>query len=133
MSTLLTLCFIAIFMTMTKRQFSHLQAMGIELWQLKNSEKKNSTDTFAYISIELSALVDTTIFTDILNCLGLSLGEVSCDNNTLSMGLLTWQFSEQTNISLTKYHLVTPSINILKNSPLLKKALWQKLQENSII
>jgi len=133
MSTLLTLCFIALFMTMTKRQFSHLQTMGIELWQLKKSEKENSTDTINYISIELTTLVETTIFTDILNCLGLSLGEVSCDNDILSIGLLTWQFSEKTNISLTKHHLVTPSVNILKNSPLLKKALWQKLQENSII
>ncbi|TWX51705.1 DNA polymerase III subunit psi [Colwellia hornerae] len=120
-------------MTITKRQFSHLQAMGIELWQLKNSDKKHNNDGHHYLNIELSALVDTHIFTDILHCLGCSVGEVNCDNNALSIGLLTWQFSEQTDISLTKHHLVTPSINVLKNSPLLKQALWQKLQENSII
>jgi DNA polymerase III psi subunit len=116
-------------MTMTKRQFSHLQAMGIELWQLKNSDKTNNSDHPLYLDIELATLVDTHIFTDILHSLGCSIGEVSCNNNALSIGLLTWQFSEQTDISLTRHHLVTPSINVLKNSPLLKQTLWQKLQE----
>lgn len=116
-------------MTITKRQFTHLQAMGIELWQLKNTTNEISTSD--YLDIDFSALIKTNIFTDIIQCLGLSIGEVSYENKTLSLGLLTWQFSEQAEISLSKQHLVTPLITVLQNSELLKKLLWQKLQEHS--
>jgi DNA polymerase III psi subunit len=36
-------------------------------------------------------------------------------------------------MSLTQQHLITPSLNVLENSLELKKALWQKLQDHSII
>jgi DNA polymerase III psi subunit len=120
-------------MTITKRQFSHLQAMGVELWQLKENTNDKSDDVTDYINIELSALFKANLFTDILKCLGSSIGEVSCDNNTLSLGLLTWTFSKKNDISLTQNHLITPTINVLKSSPLLKKNLWLKLQEHSIL
>jgi len=117
-------------MTITKRQFTQLQAMGIELWQLKNT--KTEIATSVYLDIDFSTVIKTTIFTDIINSLGLSIGEVSYENKTLSLGLLTWQFSEQAEISLTKSHLITPEIIVLINSPSLKRSLWQKLQEHSI-
>jgi len=120
-------------MTITKRQFSHLQAMGIELWQLKNTADDNKTTTVAEFEIALPALIETRLFLDILHSLGLSIGEVICQNNSLSLGLFTWQFSEQADISFTHQHLVTPSIDVLQDSPKLKQTLWQTLQEHSLI
>jgi DNA polymerase III psi subunit len=118
-------------MTITKRQFTQLQAMGIDLWQLKDTENKIKSDTSYLLEIELSLVIKTTIFTDILNCLGLSVGEVTYDDKTLSLGLLSWQFSKKAEISFEKNHLITPEIAVLKNSVTLKQALWQKLQEHS--
>jgi DNA polymerase III psi subunit len=117
-------------MTITKRQFTQLQAMGIELWQLKNTTTEVTTSDF--LEIDFSAVIKTNIFTDIINSLDISIGEVNYENRSLSLGLLTWQFSEKDEISLTKTHLITPEINVLINSPLLKKSLWQKLQEHSL-
>lgn len=120
-------------MTITKRQFTQLQAMGIELWQLKNTIEDISTTTVDYLEIELSSISESRIFNDIINSLGLSVGEVSCENNSLSLGLFTWQFSQQEEVSFTQQHLVTPAIEILKKSPKLKQTLWQTLQEHSLI
>jgi DNA polymerase III psi subunit len=119
-------------MTISKRQFSHLQAMGIELWQLKKSaNNENQNNNVDHLDIELSALIETKIFTDILKSLDLSIGEVTCANNILSLGLLTWAFSKESDISLTQHHLVTPTFHVLKDSAQLKQALWQKLQEHT--
>lgn len=120
-------------MSITKRQFTQLQDMGIELWQLKDSSEDNNKTTATYLDIELSSLIETRLFNDILSSLGLSIGEVTCDNHSLSLGLFTWQFSEQTEISFTQQHLITPTFDTLKNSPKLKKALWHTLQEHSLI
>jgi len=119
-------------MTITKRQFSQLQAMGIDLWQLKKSGNDVVTDKDKHLAIELNSLVKMPLFIDVIASLELSVGEVSCHDNKLSLGLLTWYFSAQEEISIDEHnHLVTPSLSILKNSPLLKRNLWQKLQELS--
>ncbi|MFB0982234.1 MAG: DNA polymerase III subunit psi [Alteromonadaceae bacterium] len=120
-------------MAITKRQFSQLQAMGIDLWQLKNTAKASIVDNEEYLDIELPSITEKNIFNDIVNSLGLSIGEISSDENSISLGLLSWQFSLKNEISLTHQHLITPSLNVLENSPELKKALWQTLQDHSII
>lgn len=120
-------------MAMTKRQFSQLQAMGIELWQLKNTDKVSVVHNEEYLDIDFSSIRETIIFNDIVKSLGLSIGEISCNENLISLGLLSWKFSIKKDISLTQQHLITPSLNVLDNSPELKKALWQKLQDHLII
>jgi DNA polymerase III psi subunit len=120
-------------MTITKRQFTQLQAMGIDLWQRKKSADESVAVNEDYLDVQLSSMNQTTIFNDIIKSLGLSIGEISCEKNTISLGLLSWQFSDKNEMSLTHQHLITPSINVLENSPELKKALWQKLQDHSII
>jgi DNA polymerase III psi subunit len=120
-------------MAITKRQFSQLQAMGIDLWQLRNNTNESIVSNVEYLDIELSSISAKTIFIDIVKSLGLSIGETSCDENSISLGLLRWQFSIKSDISLTQQHLITPSLNVLENSPELKKALWQKLQDHAII
>jgi DNA polymerase III psi subunit len=120
-------------MAITKRQFSQLQAMGIDLWQLKNTAEECVVHNEEYLDIEFSSVSETAIFNDIVKSLGLSIGEISCEENTISLGLLSWQFSIKKDMSLTQQHLITPSLNVLENSTELKKALWQKLQDHSII
>jgi DNA polymerase III psi subunit len=120
-------------MTITKRQFTQLQAMGIDLWQLRNTADEIVDHNEDHIEIQLSTLTSTTIFSDIIKSLHLSIGEISCEKNTISLGLLSWKFSHKHDISLVQQHLVTPSLAVLENSPKLKKALWQKLQDHSII
>lgn len=120
-------------MAITKRQFSQLQAMGIDLWQLRNTAEECVVNKEKYLDIEFTSISETTIFNDIVKSLGLSIGEVSCKENTISLGLLSWQFSIKNDMSLTQQHLITPSLNVLENSFELKKALWQKLQDHSII
>ena len=120
-------------MTITKRQFTQLQAMGIDLWQRKKPADESIVLNEDYLDVEFSSMNQTSILNDIVKSLGLSIGEISCDENTISLGLLSWQFSDKNDISLTHQHLITPSLNVLKNSPELKKSLWQKLQDHSII
>lgn len=120
-------------MTITKRQFSQLQAMGIGLWQLKKSGNKVITSKESHLDIELNALLEIPLFIDVITSLGLSVGEISCHDNKLSLGLLTWHFSTDDEISMDENnHLVTPALSTLKNSPQLKRTLWQKLQELSL-
>lgn len=118
-------------MTITKRQFTQLQAMGIALWQSKAPVSASSPAEF--LSFNFDELCQTKIFNDIITSLGLSLGEINYQQNALSLGLLTWKFSEQNDILLTKQQLITPSIDVLTNSPQLKKALWLQLQEHITI
>ena len=120
-------------MTITKRQFTQLQAMGIDLWQLKKTADESIADNEDYLDVQLSSMTPKIIFNDIIKSLGLSIGEISCEKKTVSLGLLNWQFSDNNDISLTHQHLITPSLNALENSPELKKALWQELQDHSII
>ncbi len=119
-------------MTITKRQFSQLQAMGIDLWQLKKNGNEVNTATANHLDIELVSLLKIPLFLDVITSLELSVGEISCHDNKLSLGLLTWYFSTNEEILIDEHnHLVTPSLSTLKNSPLLKRTLWQKLQEFS--
>jgi DNA polymerase III psi subunit len=120
-------------MTITKRQFSQLQAMGIDLWQLKNIDNDDSTSKNSYLDVDLEQLIKMPLFMDIISCLGLSTADVSYRDNALSLGLVTWRFSENEEISIDKHNrLVTPALSTLKHSPQLKRTLWQKLQELSI-
>lgn len=120
-------------MNITKRQFSQLQAMGIDLWQLRNINNGGSTSKKNYLDIDLEQLIKMPLFIDIISCLGLSTSDVSCQNNALSLGLVTWRFNENEEISIDKHNrLVTPALSTLKHSPQLKRTLWQKLQELSI-
>ncbi|NQZ22852.1 MAG: DNA polymerase III subunit psi [Colwellia sp.] len=119
-------------MTITKRQFSQLQAMGIDLWQLKKTGNDVITDKANHLDIELVSLLKTPLFLDVITSLELSVGEITCHDNKLSLGLLTWYFSANEEIAIDQHnHLVTPSLSTLKNSPQLKRTLWQKLQELS--
>jgi len=119
-------------MAITQRQFSQLQAMGIKLWQLRETGNEQQISEANFLDIKLNTLLEVPFFIDVITSLGLSVGEITCDNNKLSFGLLTWQFSSQAEVSIDEHnHLITPALSILKKSPQLKRSLWKKLQELS--
>jgi len=117
-------------MSINHKQFTKLQEMGISLWQQKNI----SIDTKIPQSIEINIkmLSQHDLFNDILLSLGLSLGEISCQNNQVSLGLLNWQFREQHDISMDNNLLTTPNIKNIQQTPSLKAQLWQQIQEHRL-
>ncbi|MFT5756176.1 MAG: DNA polymerase III psi subunit [Alteromonadaceae bacterium] len=118
-------------MSINHRQFTILQEMGIPLWQQKKSSIVDNSPNV--LDIDIKTLSQYHLFNDILLSLGLSLGEISCEKNQISLGLLNWQFSEQNNISIDNNILITPEIKNIQQSPQLKAQLWQQLQEYRLI
>jgi len=124
-------------MTITKRQFNHLNAMGINVWQQRNTlntletSEANDQDPLQItsLSIDSNALTQHLIFTDILQCLGLSLGEVTIEKKVINLGLFNWQFIETENISFANNTLSTPELNAFITRKTLKKDLWITIQQ----
>jgi len=121
--------------------------MGIKVWQQRGTENssavivssdtnpidENNTQTnhsqVAPIAIDSTLLSQSTLFTDILQCIDISIGEVVIDNNQINLGLLNWRFIETDSITFSKNTLTTPVITAFENSTKLKKALWQIIQQ----
>lgn len=133
-------------MSINQRQFEQLTEMGISLWQRKTVavEQSPSTEHSAqqknnYIEPNheyLTSLAKQTIFTDILLSLALSIGEVLPKKDHLDLGLFNWYFNAQAQdepaIHCADNNLVSPSINLISQSPLLKKQLWQTIAKHLV-
>lgn len=119
-------------MTITKRQFSHLSEMGIDVWQQRNTSKPpetSETDNISTLPIDPNTLTQHVMFTDILQCLGLSIGEIIIENNIMNLGLFNWQFTKTNTISFAHNTLSTPDINTFITRKNLKKYLWITIQQ----
>lgn len=144
-------------MSINKRQFKLLKAMGITVWQrrsllvqaaLSNTNNKetncettlpvkvntvaqrNNTPaepTNDLIAIELTALLKQPLFKDILLSLGASSADLAINKNQIDLGIINWQFSTSEKIELKHNCLTTPELAIIANSASLKKSLWQTL------
>jgi DNA polymerase III psi subunit len=131
-------------MSINQRQYQQLTEMGISLWQHKStnfhhisSNQDNSAKNVSYLSHDvesLSALANKTFFTDLLLTLELSIGEVTAQNDHLDLGLFNWFFSadKESSIYCVDNKLVSPSIELICESPALKKQLWQAIAANLI-
>lgn len=131
-------------MSINQRQFNQLTEMGISLWQCKvpafeqSSSTPSNTDQqkndLTFTKDDLTSISSTVIFSDILLCLGLSIGEVRVKNNYLDLGLFNWYFNlaspEPSSIQYNNSTLVSPSITQISQSPTLKKQLWQIITNN---
>lgn len=131
-------------MSINQRQFEQLTEMGICLWQHKtdafvhNSTSECSTtqttNTNKLPPEYLTTLAKQTIFTDILQVLALSIGEISLKSDHLDFGLFNWYFNsnEQTALAIhcIDNNLVSPSIELISQSAALKKQLWQIIINN---
>ena len=124
-------------MSINQRQFEHLTAMGISLWQHKSNANKTIDDisnSQHICPINLEKLIQQPLFSDIILSLGLSIGEVNQHDDHLSLGLFNWYFSsnENTNVCWSKQQLLTPSLENIAQSPTLKKQLWQILSTHNV-
>jgi DNA polymerase III psi subunit len=135
-------------MTITQRQFNYLNEMGIKVWRQRNTENTpevitssnnhvNSTHKsntpITPILIDSNRLFQHTLFTDILQSIDISIGEVVIDNNQINLGLFNWQFIETDTISFSKNILTTPVIATFEEKPELKKDLWKVIQQEVLV
>lgn len=127
-------------MTISQRQFTLLNEMGISLWQRRVLPKKVSTKIYPVEkqtavlkakTVDLNELNKQQIFNDILLSLNLLPSDISVNNNQLVLKKLTWQFTNTDNINFTKNTLTTPSLPVITHSPLLKNQLWQVIQKQA--
>ncbi|ARD45350.1 DNA polymerase III subunit psi [Colwellia sp. PAMC 21821] len=142
-------------MSINKRQFELLQAMGITVWQRRSLTSRNSlsantsgaehnseqnTDTITAvasplsskshqesIAIDLKSLLKQPLFKDILSSIGASSADLSVAHNQIDLGIINWQFTQNKNIEFEHNCLKTPDLETLANSPELKKSLWQSI------
>ena len=123
-------------MTVTKRQFTLLNAMGIDLWCSRSASKEldiEHTETAEkYLDINLDILKDSALFNDILLSVNLSVAEINFQENMLDLGLFNWAFSPEKEITFKQNRLTTPDMDTLASSPKLKSQLWQAICEQKI-
>ena len=131
-------------MSINQRQYQQLTEMGISLWQPNaiafhhaSSIQANAEDDFSYLKQDidsLAALTKQTFFTDLLLTLELSIGEITAQKDHLDLGLFNWFFyAAQNKTALIHYadnKLMSPSIELIRKSPALKKQLWQTIMTN---
>lgn len=131
-------------MSINQRQYQQLTEMGISLWQhrptaVQNtlSIQHNSAHDICYLEQDvdsLNILTKQTFFTDLLLTLELSVGEVTAQKDHLDLGLFNWFFytdeNKTSSIHCTDNKLVSPSIELIRKSPALKKQLWQTITTN---
>lgn len=125
-------------MPVNQKQFEQLTEMGISLWQHKTSSyehdlttPKNVVKEDNYIPQDIETLADLTtqkIFTDILQSVDVSIGEISANKDHLDLGLFNWYFSAENHdasgLYCTNNNLFSPAITTISKSLELKKKLW---------
>lgn len=131
-------------MSINQRQYQQLTEMGISLWQPNPvafpdtlSIQNNAAHEISYLKHDidsLAALTKQTFFTDLLLTFELSIGEITAQKDHLDLGLFNWFFYEEQNkeaqIQCSDNKLMSPSIELIRKSPVLKKQLWQTITTN---
>lgn len=132
-------------MTISQRQFALLTEMGINLWQRKSvnftpvasldkQEEKSTTTTSKNLTsptdnIELIALKKQPILHDIAQSIALSTEQITLAEQGLKIGAYKWLFTAEQTISFQDNTLITPPLSDIAQSSMLKRQLWQTLQE----
>ena len=136
-------------MSINQRQYQQLTEMGISLWQHKPiafqdasstqllSNQPDSAHEINYLKQDvesLAVLTKQTFFTDLLLTLELSIGEITAHKDHLNLGLFNWFFyadqKKASSIDCADNKLTSPSIEMIRKSPALKKQLWQTITTN---
>lgn len=118
-------------MSVSSRQFNLLNEMGITLWQRRESLGVNDAAVQTE-NIDFAMLSKNPLFINIIQSIGLSIGEVSCVDHKVNLGFINWQFSQQNIISLVDNILTSPNMEIIRSSAQLKRELWQVIQEQGL-
>jgi len=122
-------------MTVTQKQYSQLSEMGINVWQSRaslNNSTADSTETSSIVkplTINAKEIVTQSLFLDVLHSIDCEIGDIEIKNDTVDLGLINWQFSDNSTINFDHNILTTPPLNLLALSTQLKRDLWQTLTE----
>jgi len=134
-------------MTISQRQFALLTEMGISLWQRKSvdlaqntsldkqTEKQASaTQNSANITpltdnLNLIALKKQPILNDIVQSIALTTEQITLTEQGLTLGSYRWLFTAERAINFQDNTLITPPLSDIAQSSILKRQLWQTLQE----
>lgn len=128
-------------MSINQRQYQQLTEMGISLWQHNPiafkealSVQNNTAHEISYLEQDVDSLAELTkqtFFTDLLLTFELSIGEITAQKDHLDLGLFNWFFYDEQNkaapIQCSENKLMSPSIELIRKSPVLKKQLWQTI------
>ncbi len=119
-------------MTISKRQFQHLSEMGIDLWHARaNSKPTEDEQEKQPITLELAELAKDKFFADILTSLSLSIADITEKHDHIDLGLFNWFFYDDiANLSYQHAKLITPSLDEIKHSAMMKKQLWQLISNH---
>jgi DNA polymerase III psi subunit len=128
-------------MAITQQQFNHLKEMGVNVWQQRNSKhtieysaetltsKNTEPSVSTSIAFDLNQLTQQQLFADVLQCIDISIGEITTENNIMNLGLFKWQFKDTDSITFSKNVLTTPMLAAFESNSQLKKDLWQINQQ----
>ena len=97
----------------------------------EQQQQKAPTDTIA--KVELSALTNQALFSDILMTFGVPISAITVENNTVNLGLFRWQFCLTGKLDFTDNLLITPCLAQLEKSSTLKRQLWQLIIDKSLV
>ncbi len=133
-------------MTISQRQFALLTEMGISLWQRKSvnltqntsldkqkekqaSATQNSANITPLDNLNLIALKKQPILNDIAQSIALTTEKITLTEQGLTLGTYRWLFTTEQAINFQDNTLITPPLNDIAQSSILKRQLWQTLQE----
>lgn len=124
-------------MSINKRQFELLKAMGVDVWQrreltntAKNNEPetcKNQIDNNLTIALDLKQLLKERLFNDIITSIGIEPSEITIDEQRLNLGIINWAFHNKDEVSFDNNCLYTPLLPVVATSSDYKRSLWQHL------
>ncbi|MBO9490102.1 DNA polymerase III subunit psi [Endozoicomonas sp. G2_1] len=119
-------------MPLSRQQFEHLNAMGIELWQRKSStvtehQQASQTNSKNLAQLDQPALSSSRLLSDILQSIGVDKADIQFHQSHIDLGLINWQFNTDSASSCQFQHqcLTTPELKDIAATPTLKKQLWQ--------
>ena len=125
-------------MSINQRQFEQLTEMGISLWKSKlpidsNGSVKDQKSDF--LTVDLNDIGQKQLFKDIIQCLNISIGEISYQKDHLDLGLFNWYFTsniedETIAVRYLNNNLTTPNITTISHSTELKKQLWHIIKND---
>ena len=115
-------------MPVSEQQFEYLTEMGITLWQRRQVATQEMFNT---LPIDNQQLLQSQVFIDILNSMGLSIADVEITSDAIKLPKFHWRFEESEQAKFENNTLFSASIDKLTPSAELKKQLWSCIKNHA--
>ena len=126
-------------MPLSRQQFDHLSAIGIELWQRKVStattnQQGSEAEAINLAQLDRSTLSSSSLLSDILQSIGVDKADIQFHQSHIDLGLINWQFSTDSTSGCQFQHqcLTTPELKDIAATPALKRQLWQLFTDQQL-